>query len=142
MSDQLISRFALKVKLNKFEHQAVFIQALLCEILNKLGGATTHKLVQGYCTLHGQSCQHFWIEGPQQEPIDITRKLFKQFDVPDLILSKDPIAGAEKDQFTTDLFEVYESCDANKKEFWKKAPKKFLDFRSKCHGQISKTSHL
>ena len=133
-----MNRYALKVKLNKLEHQAVFIQALLCELLNKSGvpGAT---LVQGYCTVYGDSCYHVWVEDAQGVPYDVTKKLFREFDVPDFVLTKDSIEGAQKDQLTVDLFEVYQS---DQKDFWKKSPKKFIDFRAKCHTQLSKTLHL
>ena len=131
----LVRRYALKVKLNKLEHQAVFIQALLCELLNQ-DGAT---LVQGYCTVYGDSCYHVWIECDGCEPIDVTRLIFKEFDVPNFVLTKDHVEGAHKDQLTADLFELYQK---DQKEFWKKAPKKFLDFRAKCRSQISKNGHL
>lgn len=118
-------RFALRVKLHKFETQAVFIQAILSEILNKSGKKTT--MVKGYCTSHGQSCFHIWLEDDSGEIIDITKFLFPQFQ--NILLSKEEIPNAMKDQFTVDLFELYNS---DKKDFWKKAPKKLLDFRSKC----------
>ena len=134
----LVNRYALKVKLNKLEHQAVFIQALLSELLNKSGAQKT-TLVQGYCTVYGDSCYHVWVEDDQGVSFEVTKKLFKEFDIPDFILSKDPIEGAQKDQLTVDLFELYTS---DQKEFWKKASRKFLDFRAKCHTQFAKNGHL
>ena len=134
----LITRYSLRVKLHKLEHQAVFIQALLCELLNK-SGVPGVALVQGYCTVYGDSCYHVWVEDGQGSPFDVTKKLFKEFDVPDFKLTKEPMKGAHKDQLTVDLFDLYEK---DTKEFWKKASKTFLDFRAKCHAQISKTGHL
>jgi len=134
----LVNRYTLKVKLNKLEHQAVFIQALLSELLIKSGvsGAT---LVQGYCTVRGDSCYHMWVEDERGTVFDVTKKLFKEFDIPDFILTKEHIEGAQKDQFVVDLCELYKS---DQKEFWKKASKKFFEFRSKCHTQFSKNGHL
>lgn len=134
----LTNRYALRVKLNKFEHQAVFIQALLCELLNK-SGVTGATLVQGCCTVYGDSCYHVWVEDGQGVSYDVSKKLFKEFDIPEFVLSKEQIKDAHKDQLTVDLFELYES---DKKEFWKKCPQKFLNFRLKCHSQLSKTGHL
>ena len=131
-----VSRFALKIKLYKLADQAVFIQALLSELLNKSGshGAT---VVQGYCTVIGESCYHVWVEDDKGVQTDIVQYLFPEY--PDVVLSKDPpIRDPQKDQFTVDLYELYKS---DQKEFWKKAPKKFLDFRSKCHALLSKSSH-
>jgi hypothetical protein len=134
----LISRYALKVKLYKHDQQAVFIQALLCELLSKSGTLQT-TLVQGYCTVYGDSCYHIWLEDEHGSIVDITKKLFKEFDIPDFTVTKDVIEGAHKDQLTADMFELYQN---DTREFWKKASKKFLDFRAKCHAQISKTGHL
>jgi hypothetical protein len=131
----LITRYSLKVKLNKLEHDSVFIQALLCELMNQ-DGAT---LVEGTCTVYGDSCHHVWIEDKGGLVTDVVRKLFKEFDVPDFTTTKELVKGAHKDQLTVDLFELYQK---DKKEFWKKASKTFLDFRSKCHAQFSKNGHL
>ena len=118
-------RFALRVKLYKMETQAVFIQAILSEILNKSGKKTT--MVKGYCTSGGESCFHVWLEDDTGEIIDITKFLFPQYQ--DVSLTKEDVPGAMKDQFTVDLFELYNS---DKADFWKKAPRKLLDFRTKC----------
>jgi hypothetical protein len=134
----LVNRYALKVKLNKLEHQSVFIQVLLSELLNKSGvsGAT---LVQGYCTVYGESCYHVWVEDDKGTSFDVTKKLFKEFDIPDFKLTKEPIVGAQKDQLTVDHYELYKS---DPKEFWKKASRKFLEFRAKCHIHLAKTGRL
>ena len=134
----LQTRYALRIKLNKFEHQAVFIQALLCELINK-GGKSNSTLVQGYCTVYGDSCYHVWIEDEQGNVTDVAKKIFKEFDTPDFILTKNYIEKANKDQITVDLFELYSS---DPKAFWKKASHPFLAFRSKCHSQMTKNSHL
>jgi hypothetical protein len=131
----LVTRYSLKVKLNKLEHESVFIQAHLCELMNQEGAT----LVEGSCTVYGDSCYHVWIEDKDGRVTDVTRKLFKEFDVPDFKLSRDMAPGLQKDQKTADLFELYRD---EPKEFWKKASKKFLDFRSKCRAQISKTGSL
>jgi hypothetical protein len=125
----IVKRYSLRVKLHKVEKEAVFIQAILCELLNKVGGGTSHRLVQGFCTAHGESCYHIWVKNDAtSEDIDVIRYLFPEYQT---ILTQEEVPGALKDQLTVDLFELYESGDY--KEFWKKAPKKVLDFRSKCH---------
>jgi hypothetical protein len=129
-----VARFSLRIKLYKLADQAVFIQALLSELLNKSGsqGAT---VVQGYCTVYGESCYHVWVEDDKGVPTDIVQYLFPEYQ--NVILSKDqPVGNTQKDQFTADLYELYKS---DQKEFWKKAPKKFLEFRSKCHARVPKT---
>lgn len=131
----LVTRYSLKVKLNKLEHDSVFIQALLCELMNQ-DGAT---LVEGTCTVYGDSCYHVWIEDKDGRVTDVVRKLFDGFDVPDFKVSKEMAPGLQKDRVTADLFELYRD---EPREFWKKASKKFLDFRSKCRAQISKNGHL
>jgi len=120
-------RFALKVKLNKLERESVFIQALLCDILKKQG--QEYEVVDGCCTVYGSSCYHVWLEDKHGNQIDIIRTLFKEFDVPGFTLTREHIKDAQKDQLTVDLFELYTK---DKKEFWKKASKKFLEFKSKC----------
>jgi len=128
-----VARFALKIKLYRFGDQAVFMQALLSELLNKSGSATGATVVQGYCTAYGESCYHVWVEDDKGVATDLTQFLFPEYQI---TLTKEPIEGAAKDQLTVDLFELYKS---DQKEFWKKAPRKFLDFRAKCHTQVSKT---
>lgn len=125
-----VVNYALRVKLHKLHHNAVFIQALLSEILNKSGKKTF--LVKGYCTVNSDSCFHIWIEDDMGATIDVTRHIFPEFNVTDFKLSKDKIKGAQEDQFTVDLFELYEK---DKREFWKKASIQFLNFRSKCHAK-------
>ena len=130
-----VARFSLRIKLYKLADQAVFIQALLSELLNK-SGATGATVVQGYCTVLGESCYHVWVEDDKGVQTDIVQYLFPEY--PNVVLSKDtPTGDTQKDQFTVDLYELYKS---DQKEFWKKAPKKFLDFRSKCHAHLSKSS--
>jgi hypothetical protein len=127
-----IARFALRIKLYKFADQAVFIQALLCELLNKSGSAT---VVQGYCTAYGESCYHVWVEDDKGVATDLTKFLFPEYK--NVTLTKELVEGAQKDQLTVDLYELYKS---DQKEFWKKASRKFLDFRAKCHTQVAKSS--
>jgi hypothetical protein len=129
-----VARFALKIKLYRFGDQAVFMQALLSELLNKSGSATGATVVQGYCTAYGESCYHVWVEDDKGVVTDLTQFLFPEYQI---TLTKEPIEGAAKDQLTADLFDIYKS---DQKEFWKKASRKFLDFRAKCHTQVSKTS--
>lgn len=130
-----IARFALRIKLYKFADQAVFIQALLCELLNKSGTSKGSTLVQGYCTAYGESCYHVWVEDDKGVATDLTKFLFPEYK--NVTLTKEPIEGAQKDQLTVDLYELYKS---DQKEFWKKASRKFLDFRAKCHTQVAKSS--
>jgi hypothetical protein len=129
-----VARFSLRIKLYKLTDQAVFIQALLSELLNK-SGATGATVVQGYCTAYGESCYHVWVEDDKGTVTDVIQYLFPEYQ--NVTLSKEPIEGAQKDQLTVDLYELFKS---DQKEFWKKAPKKFLDFRSKCHAHLSKSS--
>ena len=131
-----IKKYALRVKLYKLEKEAVFIQAILCELLNKaIGGKPSHRLVQGFCTAHGESCYHVWVKNDStSEDIDVIRNLFPEYQT---VLTQEEIPGAMKDQLTVDLYELYASGEF--KDFWKKAPKKVLDFRSKCHSLLSKS---
>ena len=124
-------RFALRVKLNKLEHEAVFIQALLCDILKKQG--QEYEVVDGCCTVYGSSCWHVWLEDKHGNQIDIHRMIFKEFDIPGFTLTREHIKDAEKDQSTVDLFELYKT---DKRAFWKKATKDFLEFKSKCLSSI------
>jgi hypothetical protein len=133
----IVKRYSLRVKLHKLEKEAVFIQAILCELLNKVGGGKpSHRLVQGFCTAHGESCYHVWVKNDAtSEDIDIIRYLFPEYQT---FLTQEEVPGALKDQLTVDLYELYASGE--QKDFWKKAPKKVLDFRSKCHSLASKSS--
>jgi hypothetical protein len=74
-----------------------------------------------------------WVEDDKGVVTDLTQFLFPEYQI---TLTKEPIEGAAKDQLTSDLFDIYKS---DQKEFWKKASRKFLDFRAKCHTQVSKT---
>jgi len=131
-----VARFSLRIKLYKLTDQAVFIQALLSELLNK-SGATEATVVQGYCTAYGESCYHVWVEDDKGVQTDVVQYLFPEYQ--NVTLSKEPpVKDPQKDQLTVDLYELYKS---DQKEFWTKAPKKFLDFRSKCHALLSKSSH-
>ncbi len=124
-----VARYVLKLKLYKLADQAVFIQALLCELLNK-SGSTGATLVQGYCTAYGESCYHLWVEDDKGNVTDLTQYLFPEYKV---TLSKEPIEGAAKEQFVVDLYDLYKS---DQKEFWKKSTRRFLDFRAKCHKDL------
>ena len=130
-----VARFALKIKLYKLADQAVFIQALLSELLNKSGTSKGSTLVQGYCTAYGESCYHVWVEDDKGVATDLTQFLFPEYK--NVTLTKELVEGAAKDQLTVDLYELYKS---DQKEFWKKASRKFLDFRAKCHTQVAKSS--
>ena len=76
-----------------------------------------------------------WVEDDKGVVTDLVQFLFPEYQ--NVTLTKEPIEGAQKDQLTVDLYELYKS---DPKEFWKKASKKFLDFRAKCHTQVSKSS--
>jgi hypothetical protein len=79
-----------------------------------------------------------WVEDDKGVQTDIVQYLFPEYQ--NIVLSKEPPVkdkDPQKDQLTVDLYELYTS---DQKEFWKKAPKKFLDFRSKCHAHLSKSS--
>ena len=113
----IVKKYALRVKLYKVEKEAVFIQAILCELLNKVGGGTSHRLVQGFCTAHGESCYHVWVKNDAtSEDIDVIRHLFPEYQT---VLTQEQVPGSTplKDQLTVDLFELYESGE--QKDFWK-----------------------
>ena len=131
-------RFALHLRLHKLHDTGVLAVILLHELLQKQGQQVT--LVQGYLTVMGETCWHVWIEDDKGRPIDLGRILAcmvdEEFNRCEFKLSRD----------RPDSFEVRED-PANKliwemredRSFWKKAPKKFLEFRAKCHKTVSKT---
>jgi hypothetical protein len=132
--------FLLRLKLNKLHDSGIFTVALLSELLNKQGGVT--HLVQGYCMVAGDTCWHVWIEDDEGNVTDILRKIAisrdQNFEMCAFRLFTEPPAhDYDKNQSQLDLWDVYNDNPAN---FWKSAPKKFTDFRSKCHRLISKNS--
>ena len=131
-------RFALHLRLHKLHDTGVLATILLHELLQKQGDKVT--LVQGYLTVMGETCWHVWIEDKNGRAIDLGRILAcfvdEEFHKCEFKLSKDRPEGFEirEDPANKLIWEMRED-----RNFWKKAPKKFLVFRSKCNRIFSKT---
>jgi hypothetical protein len=128
-------RFALHLKLRKLDDTGILAVILLHELLLKQGQKNL-ELVQGYLTVMGETCWHVWIAQNETVIIDLGRII---------ATLKDPAFenckfsySLEKPEgdVTTDEqnLNIWES--RNDKLFWKNAPKKFLEFRSKCHSRV------
>ena len=125
---------ALRLKLHKLENSGIFNAVLFHDTLNK----NNSELIQGYCTVNGDTCWHVWsrVSG---EDLDIARFIAilkdKEFERCEFKLGTEEPEGAQKDPETLELWELYKR---DKGAFWRKAPKKFLDFRSSHLRRISK----
>ena len=130
-------QFALRLRLHKLHDTGVLATILLHELLQKQGQEVT--LVQGYLTVMGETCWHVWIEDSKGYPIDLGRILACLVDAEftkcffKLDKEKPDVQEIREDPANKLIWDMREDT-----AFWKKAPKKFLDFRSKCHKIVSK----
>ena len=129
-------KFALHLRLHKLHDTGVLAVILLHELLQKQGQQVT--LVQGYLTVMGETCWHVWIEDDKERPIDLGRILAclmdSEFQKCEFKLSREkPEGEVREDPANVGIWEA-----RNEKLFWKRAPRSFLDFRSKCHKTVSK----
>jgi hypothetical protein len=122
-------RLALRMKLNKIDGVGVTGPVLLNELLYKQGYQSN--VVQGYCTVNGESCWHVWVEsGGIQYDIGYTLACLEdpEFSKCQFVLTRDTPAEYQKDDLVITSWELYLK---DHKEFWKKMPKKVQDFRYK-----------
>ena len=131
-------RLALKLKLNKIDNCGLTAPILLNEILAKQGLKT--RLVQGYCSLSGDTCWHVWVEiqmsehgSPQKLDIGYTIACLQdqEFEKCEMILHTTLAPGAKTPQKDTESVDMWEIYQKDSKEFWKKQPTKVQNFRAK-----------
>jgi len=130
-------QFALRLRLHKLHDTGVLATILLHELLQKQGQEVS--LVQGYLTVMGETCWHVWIEDEKDRPIDLGRML-ACMEEPEfekcffkLVKEKPDDADIKTDPVNVEFWEM-----RDRRDFWKKAPKKFLEFRTRCHKAVSK----
>jgi hypothetical protein len=131
-------RLALKLKLNKIDSCGLAAPILLNELLAKLGHDT--QLVQGYCSLSGDTCWHVWVEvelsehGAKQK-LDIGYTIAclqdKEFEKCTMILHKNIAPGNKTPQQDTESVDNWGVYQKDSKEFWKKQSAKIQNFRAK-----------
>lgn len=130
---QIQKRLALRLKLNKIDNLGISAPILLNEILAKNKYKT--KLVQGYCSLGGETCWHIWVVINDNEPVDINYTIACLHDTSfinrNMILHMNILPGAPApttDTENTDNWELYQS---DHHAFWKKQPIKLQNMRAK-----------
>jgi hypothetical protein len=130
-------RLALKLKLNKIDDCGIAASILLNEILAKQGVST--KLVQGYCSLSGETCWHVWVEvesefGPKQK-LDIGYIIAclqdREFENCTVLLHTGIAPGSKEPKSDTETLDNWELYQKDSKEFWKKQSTKLQNFRAK-----------
>jgi len=125
-------RLALKLKLNKIDNCGITAPILLNEILAKCGHTT--RLVQGYCSLTGETCWHVWVEiGALKLDIGYTIACLqdREFEKCCPILHTNVVPGAKEPQRDTESVDNWEVYQKDSKEFWKKQTIKVQNFRAK-----------
>jgi len=128
--------FALRLRLRKLDDTGLYALILLHEILVKQGQKDL-ELVQGYLTVMGETCWHCWLRDGKNNIIDLGRIIATlkdaEFERCEFKYSTEKIDGAKVDQPNVLIWE--KRNDAN---FWKGAPKKFIEFRSNCHSRVQR----
>ncbi len=126
---------ALRLRLHKMEDAGVHGVLLLHELLLKQGYKNL-ELVQGYLSVAGENCWHVWLDH-DGEIIDLGRILAELKD-PEFKKCEFKYLLREPEGYTKDKEDlnqkIWETRDA--KDFWKTTPKKFQEFRSKCHSLV------
>ena len=128
-------QFALRLRLHKLHDTGVLATILLNELLQKQGQEVS--LVQGYLTVMGETCWHVWIEDTKERPIDLGRILAcmvdPEFQKCEFKLTKDrPPGDIQEDKANIAIWE-----NRDNRMFWHSAPKKFREFRAKCHKSVA-----
>ena len=117
---------ALRLKLHKLTDCGIIAPILYKE---NYGG----KLVQGWCTVDGNTCWHVWIELPDGTVVDVIRTLAilvnPLYENSTFILSKE--GTGEMDQGIIDDLELYQK---DPKAYWSKQPLHIKYFRSRYKG--------
>ena len=125
-------RLALKLKLNKIDNCGIAAPILLNELFAKQGLKTS--LVQGYCSLSGDTCWHVWVEcEPQKFDIGYTIACLqdKEFEKCSMILHQNIAPGNKTPQQDTESVDSWNLHQKDSKEFWKKQSVKVQNFRAK-----------
>jgi hypothetical protein len=125
-------RLALKLKLNKIDNCGIVAPILLNELLAKLGHET--KLVQGYCSVAGETCWHVWPEiGVQKFDIGYTIACLndKEFAKCTMILHTNLAPGSSEPKTDTEVLDMWDVYKKDPREFWKKQSSQIQSFRAK-----------
>jgi len=124
---ETLRRLALRIRLNKVDGVGITGPVLLHELLPE------SRIVQGWCRINGKNpCWHVVVFNGD-ECLDIGHEMACMQD-PDFrkhsvtFTTEEPEEGVESDKMVLDTWEIYQ---ANPGNFWKMAPKKIQDFRSK-----------
>lgn len=129
------TQFALRLRLRKLDDTGLYALLLLHELLIKQGWQDL-ELVQGYLTVMGETCWHVWMLHKSKHIIDLGKIIAilkdHEFSKCEFNYSTEkPSWEIKKDEANILLWE-----SRTDKLFWKKAPKKFLEFRSNCHSRV------
>ena len=117
------------MRLNKIDGVGVTGPILLNELLYKSGYHSN--LVQGYCTVNGESCWHVWVTNAgSTHDIGYTLACLDdpEFSKCRFVLTQQEPETFQKDKMVIDSWDVYLK---DRHEFWKKMPKKIQNFRAK-----------
>lgn len=127
--------FALRLRLHKLEDAGVHGVLLLHELLLKQGW-TDLNLVQGFLSVAGENCWHVWITR-DDEIIDLGR-ILAELKEPEFKKCEFKYLLTEPDGYTKDKEDLNQKIwdSRESKDFWKTVPKKFREFRSKCHSLV------
>jgi hypothetical protein len=128
-ANEIQKRLALKMRLNKIDGFGITGPILLCDALYKQKFSS--RLVQGYCTVNGDSCWHLWVQiGDDKYDIGYTMACLDdhEFTKCQFVLSEDEPVQYQKDQTVIDSWNLYQK---DPHAYWKKAPKKIQDFRAR-----------
>jgi hypothetical protein len=91
------------------------------------------KLVQGYCTVMGETCWHLWVEKTDGAILDMTRHLAElgdpEFKKCEFVLGVGLLP--DKCMKEPDVVDAYELYKKDPKAFWKEQSKTLREFRSK-----------
>ena len=130
-------KFALRLRLRKLDDTGLYALFLLKELLDRQGWSDL-EVVQGYLTVAGETCWHCWIK--RGDSIVDLGRILATLKEPEFAkcefkytLEK-PAGDVRVDEPNVAIWER-----RGDHAFWKGAPKKFLEFRSKCHALVPKS---
>ena len=129
MSDDLLNRFVLRMKVKRINCSVVYQCAMFRGILKSKG--LDANLIQGYCMIQGSACRHYWVECDGKK-YDVARKLsglfntdvnlFDVFLVPTIPEGTERFDLSEDDNIVSDNESEYEKFTKNPAVFWASAP--------------------
>lgn len=76
MCDEMMNRFALKMKVKRINCSVVYQCAMFRGILKKKG--LDASVIQGYCLVQDSACRHYWVECDGKK-YDVARKVSSLF---------------------------------------------------------------